>query len=815
MKIFSLIFILAFVTGCGFWTNFKTYFNTYYNANRIFEETEDKLIKDRAELFYFEEKNTPNNLSKSFEEVIEKTSSILQHSKGSDFIDEALLMTGKSFYYQKNYSRALRKFNELASIQESELHLENKLWIGKTSLQLREFKKAIKILDEVKAEAIDREEDDIIINVYRSKIGYLIYLEDYQSATAEIDEFFETNIDDELRAEILYELGRFHKLNQAYESAEKAFARVEEYSPTFEIDFNSKFEVAKLEGELGHIDESLAALQKLRAEDKFSDSWGEIDLEIGKIFYDRNEIEDAFDKFTEVDTTYAKTESASIAGFYRAEILENHYHDYDSALVFYKKTSSSIAPVELRNSARKKSTLLNQYIVNHNKLNDLKTQLIYLTDNEVFLQDSLDYVERVRLDSIRFADENTGSVGGNSRKKQPKPKYKQPLRPKITVDSVHALNSKYYFELANLLFSEFDDPDSAFYYYKLSLDEQEENPNEAQTYYAMGNYYLIKEDKPKADSMFTIVYNKFQFDPIRNEAAKQIGKPLYDFDKDPVEEEYVVAEAIYDSLNYDSAINKFFNIYEENPKSIYASKSLYAIGFILENDLDMPDSAASIYNLLSTEYRTSEYAKAVTIKLTGHKKEQASLQAKQDSIQNASEARLDSLKKVSEVIEAEALVIDSVISRETTNIELFEDSDSNDTKEIIKDIENSEEIKEYKEENNGIETISDDSLNVKTNEKKKKISSGAQNIPDQQYVDLPTVGRDIYRDQSSYYVQVSSWKTKEIADRELIKLRAKKYNAFIKGVFIPEFNALYYRVRVGPYDSYNSAKDVRLKLNKY
>ena len=48
-------------------------------------------------------------------------------------------MTGKSFYLQQNYSRALRKFNELATVEESELLLENQMWIGKTKLKLREF----------------------------------------------------------------------------------------------------------------------------------------------------------------------------------------------------------------------------------------------------------------------------------------------------------------------------------------------------------------------------------------------------------------------------------------------------------------------------------------------------------------------------------------------------------------------------------------------------------------------------------------------------------------------------------------------------
>lgn len=677
----GFLILISLLSGCGMWTNFKTYFNTYYNANEIFVETEEKVLNSNTELFSFEELPISNNLSKKFDQVIEKTSAILQHAKESSYVEEALLMTGKSFYYQQNYSRALRKFNELAGIEESELALENKLWIAKTQLQLREFNKSINTLDEVKAEANQLEEEEISIEAYKTKVGYLIYSEQYEDALTDINDFMETNISDELKASVLYEMGLLYKEIEDFELAEQAFAQVTEYSPTFETEFSSRFEAAKMKGELGEIDTSQILLEELRSEDKFSDNWGEIDLEIGKIHYDKNEIELAFDKFTEVDTTYQKTEAAGIAGFYRAEILENHYQDYDSALVFYKSSSHSAAPQEIRSIAQKKSGQLNKYLSYHKKLKDLKTQLLYLTDEDAFLSDSLDYVEKIKQDSIRTANLVGEQPKGRTQTNQNNSKHLQPKRPIISADSIHALNSKNYFELANLLFSEFDDPDSAYFYYKLSLIEKEENPNQAQTYFAIGNYFLEKGNNKKADSLFTLVYDKFKYDRIRNEAAKKIGKPLYDFDKDPVEDEYVKAEAIYDSSNYNGAITQLYKIYNENPTSIYASKSLYTIGFILENDLKMPDSAASVYDTLTTKYRSSEYAKSVQIKLTGHKQEERRLQAIQDSIKKAQEVNLDSLKTDSE-IQKEVLNIDGN-ERNVTETEIKDGLDSKTQKPKI------------------------------------------------------------------------------------------------------------------------------------
>jgi tetratricopeptide (TPR) repeat protein len=646
-SLIALFFVT--ISGCGMWTNFKTYFNSYYNANKIFQETEEKILAERIELFSFEETAIPNNLSRNLDDVIEKTSSILQHNKESDYVGEALIMTGKSFYYQQNYSRALRKFNELATLKESELLLENKLWIARTRLQMRDFTRGLQILDETKKEIIENEEDELLVEVYKTKISYLLFSVNYEDATTEMDEFLTHDIDDELRAEVLYEKGLLNKLSKDFELAEKAFIEVEEFSPSFEIEFKSKFEVAKIKGELGDIDQSLVMLENLRAEDKYSDNWDKLDLEIGNILYDKNEIEKALDRFTEVDTTYKSTESAGIAGFYRAEILENFYKDYDSALVFYKSAASSKAPRELQIIAQKKSRLLTQYILYHTTLSNLGTQLLYLNDEEAFRQDSLDYVEKIRLDSIKTANEFETETRRRAGQRQAQSKYKEPKRPTISADSIHSLNSKNYFELANLLFTEFDNPDSAFIYYERSLEEKPENPNQAQTYFAIGNYYLIKEDTLKADSMFTLVYDKYEFDPIRNEAAKLLDKPLYDFNKDPVEDEYNVAEGIYNSSKYDEAIDKLFSIYKDNPKSIYASKSLYTIGYILENNLNLTDSAAVIYDILNKQYRTSEYAKSINRKLAGYQQEQKRLEAIQDSIDKANAARLDSIKAANEI----------------------------------------------------------------------------------------------------------------------------------------------------------------------
>jgi len=839
-KILVLFFLLSIVSGCGMWSDFKTYFNTYYNADKLFTKTELEIKSSQENLFSFDDKKIGSKQHKQLEEVIKKTSSIFQFHLESSYFQDALLMTGKSFYLQQNYSRALRKFNELATVEESDLLLENQMWIGKTKLKLREFEEGLLTLDEVKEKAIALEEEEILTEVYSSKIGYLIYKEKYDDAILEAEDLLKVDIDGELKAQIQYEIGLLNKENNNFKDALVAFANVENYSPTFETEFNSKFEVAKMQKENDNIEESLTLFEKLLNEDKFSDNWGDIELEIGKIYYKRNEIEDAFDLFTKVDTTYNKTEAGGEAAFLRAEIVETYFNDYDSAMVLYKRVITAGSTSEIRAKSNKKSSILNKYLTAHNSLAGLKLKILYLTDDNAFIRDSLDYEEKISLDSIKTAESESSSnrnVKGRktTQKRSNKNKIKAPQRPKLSLDSLYSLSSKQQFELGNLLFTEFDNPDSAYYYYEESLLSDDSTSNAAQIYFAMGNYFLLKDNKAKADEMFAIVYDNYKDDPIMNEAAKKLDKPVFDFDKDPVEDYYKAAELKHDSLDYSGAIKSFLKIYKENPKSKFAAKSLYTIGWILEYELSNPDSAASIYDTLTTKYRSSEFARNVQTKLTGHKQEERRLQAIQDSIKKANEIKIDTTKSISDStivssIDSTKLNIDTIIEQDINpNV-----SDKN--KKAIKDttkvkVKNRfekgiDEKPNKRVKNKNIKNPKFDSIKTKVGledlsdklakDKDKKPNATKEILGEKKnkiISPLNIVEPDIYSNGTSFYAQVSSWKNKQAAESEVEKLKNQKYNAILFDELIPEINSVFYKVRVGPYSEIKEARDVLNKLS--
>jgi outer membrane protein assembly factor BamD (BamD/ComL family) len=115
--------------------------------------------------------------------VIEKLSKLLQFYNKSSFVDDALLMIGKAFYYQQDYIKAHRKFTELiTTFPESDLVSDAMLWSGKTLMRQNKFEEGIQALLQVREKAVEADENDIIIETYIQQIAYLIEVENYPEA---------------------------------------------------------------------------------------------------------------------------------------------------------------------------------------------------------------------------------------------------------------------------------------------------------------------------------------------------------------------------------------------------------------------------------------------------------------------------------------------------------------------------------------------------------------------------------------------------------------------------------------------------------
>jgi TolA-binding protein len=631
-KLITVTFLVFIFSGCSVWEDFTTYFNIYYNTKDKFQEAEDAINLQRKNLFEFEQPNISGNVPQLLNSVIEKSSKILQFHSNSKYVDDALLMLGKSFYYQKNYQKALRKFQELLVTRpESNLILENDLWIAKTQMRLKDFNNALPALKTIREQAIDEGEDEFVTDAFVEEIVHHILQENYPSAISLTNEFLEVSDDDEVNAEVIYELGRLYLKTNDITNAIASFERVFEYAPSFNVELNTKIELASALRKIEKSEEALAILEEMRDENKYSDSFDKIDLEIGITLNSLDRVVESVELLRMVDTTYVSSPNSGIAKFKLGEIYEYHYKNFDSASIYYTKSASSNAPLEYSKPASEKAQLFKKYQSLQKNIFDAQKQLSYLENPDIFIQDSIAFysdtltAEEKELQALepgekRIEGEEKGFV--QPVKTQIKTETKTPpLRPTISADSAKSIIVKNEFDLANLFFTELNVPDSAYYYYKTIIDSFPNSRYHSRSLYSLATYYNGVGRKEEADSIFNFIYENYKNDGIVNAAALQLKKPLITFDYDPADELYVDAEKKYLDKNFNESVNKFYNIFQNYPKSPLAPKALYAGGWILENELKLFDSAAVFYDSINVKYPQSKYASSIKPKLSFYKEE--------------------------------------------------------------------------------------------------------------------------------------------------------------------------------------------------
>ncbi|MFA7420182.1 MAG: tetratricopeptide repeat protein [Melioribacteraceae bacterium] len=779
-KLFALlpfVFLTIAFSGCGVYRNFTTYFNTYYNAKTIFDQVEEDIQKKKVDVFAFRDdlqgnqqlggqpsqyrsgQNTgynPNlgmqsggtqygttqygsqqasqagvsmysgNANQDLTKVIEKCSKILQYEKESSYFPDALFMIGKALYYQQEYSKAQRKFTELAGLGETDYTNENKLWLAKTNLQLRNFDEGLNQLEEVKKNALEDDDEQLFSDAVITKISFLIFREELPKAVIECKEFIASSDDDAMKGLVAYQLGKIYQSLSDEQNALDTYASVLTYGPILEVELRSKLEHARLLKQLSKIEQSEDELSTMRDQGKFKNNLDEINIDLAQIYFETSRAEEAIDLLKDVDTTYKMLPSSGIASMKLGEVYEFAIRDYDSSYKYYTKAVSSLATKPIKDRANERAGNFDRYFKLKNEMYDLNQKLTYIKDRRLFERDSIDYA----LAFTEFDEENkrieeankaSGSQLANSQESQeaarrqqeiqqkrldqqkeiekkrslginePYPlkllialgKAKKPEMPKEDEKAINSIYAKNLFNQGSLFFSEMDYVDSAFIYFNRILTNYPDSTIIPQTLFSLATYYETKNDTLKADSLYKEIFDKYPKDKLFQVAGEKLGllkkedKKVEAKSEDPAEPLYVKAEELYYKKNYSEAIDSFKAISKSFPKSKFASKSIYYAGLIYEEQKNY-DSAAVAYSVLAKDFSTDPVARYAIPKYEEYKNEKEKIRKAEEEARKAEELKKkeaeDKLKaeqKKAEELNAASqppIVKDSSVVLDTANV---------------------------------------------------------------------------------------------------------------------------------------------------
>jgi tetratricopeptide (TPR) repeat protein len=174
--------------------------------------------------------------------VIERCSKIIQFNKNTRFIDDAVLLIGKSYYFMGDFLQAERKFNEfLSKLTKSKLYDEALLFQGRTKIKLGENEEGVKILKNL----LDNTKDINIKSEAAFDLGInALTKNDYKTSVEYIRNSIKYTDDKEKMAEKQYILAKILTLYNP-SKAYKEYFKVIDNTSDFDLTYYAKLNYAK------------------------------------------------------------------------------------------------------------------------------------------------------------------------------------------------------------------------------------------------------------------------------------------------------------------------------------------------------------------------------------------------------------------------------------------------------------------------------------------------------------------------------------------------------------------------------------------
>ncbi|HVN47233.1 MAG TPA: tetratricopeptide repeat protein [Bacteroidota bacterium] len=583
--------------------NFTTYFNAYYNASKLFSDAEDEIqsaaLLARGKQGQAKQDSIPSSAKQKLFQVIDKCSNIMAYHPASSLVDDALLMTGKSFYYMWEYRKAERKFEELlAQYPHSSLSFEARLWMARSKDKLRETDEAIQMTGELLAAAqtnnvkdIESEAARLLAALYRQK-GMFSEAEKYYDISIQ----YGSN-DEKTQADI--ELADVYFTEAHYEEAVKAYSKVEQYTSDNYIVYYAKLQTALAYRQMKQFDQSEQRLNAMALDFHYKEYLPIIRLERAKTYFAAGKTAAAANEYFSIDTTFARTPYAYRAAQELAAIYEKEkeLRDYKLALKYYTEAANGGQDASML--ASKKSHALTRYFASYATFHQTDSLMALLADTSTqTLRDSL---AKIMADTLGRAKNDT-----TIKKIQAAITAKKNL---LSADSLMVLKSIAAHDLGDVFYEFMENSDSAIVWYTHALKYHYDavrsprilfilaelsNTHAGEKYSMPGEYYeKLEHDFPA--SVYTA------------EARRLLGKPNVS-SSDTAAERYRQAEQYVDAKAYDKAQALFASIPADFPNSRLAPKSDYAVAWVWEYGLLNSDSALAQYKRVVKKYPGTIFA---------------------------------------------------------------------------------------------------------------------------------------------------------------------------------------------------------------
>ena len=585
-----------------------SYFNAYYNARILFNDAEDEiksasLLTRGKEIPAGQANQIPATAKQKLGLVIDKCSNILAYHSSSSLVDNALLLIGKSFYYQMEYHKAERKFAELlAQFPNSSLVLETQLWYARSEEKLGKLNDGIRLADATVVAAQSNHNNEIETQAH--KLLGILYgrMNQTDKSIAEYEKLISISTDDDARGDAKISIGDIYFAAGQYNKSSEVYLQTQEYTSDIYSNYYSKLQAAIAYREIGDQKKGLTLVNALIDNFRYKEYLASIIFEQANNYAASGRRDEAIHAYIYVDTSYAHTGYSVRSAYQLGLIFEKELGLYGRAMKYYSELSTAADPGIAADGNRKFAALTRYFDARH-RLNNADSLLFVLSDttrkimNDTLYSAAADSMHQktVQIDSLHIVSAIDSLKGKNLVSDTAQRKLAQAaVKTAIpSADSLRVRKSIAAQELGDIFYSEIVEPDSAFFWYNKALAWSYDRSRSPRILYILAELSRMNPEKkyPAPEEYYSRLANDFPESIYTEEVHRLQGKANFAMNSDTASEYYAQSEKQIDAKQYEKAIGTLRSLIHLFPKSPFAAKSAYAIGWILENRLEQPDSA--------------------------------------------------------------------------------------------------------------------------------------------------------------------------------------------------------------------------------
>ncbi|MDZ7715729.1 MAG: hypothetical protein U5J95_05900 [Balneolaceae bacterium] len=426
MKWLPYILTAMFVAGCGgavqqSWTNFRAHYNTYYNAEKSFHAGQKKVLSqnisinpDKPVRVHLE---LPQTAAEEFQNTIDKGAQIIRRFPDSKWVDNALFLMGKSYYYRKEYYLGLQKFEELYEVaQDPVLRQKSVIWKGRTLLDLNQHSEGISFLEEELTVLEKQWEPEFEAETRVLIAEHHVMLGNWQAAHDQLKPSV-SNLDGrslKMRAYFLY--AQVHEELENYNQAYLIFDRVTSVYTDYQYSYWAELSKGKIARKAGNLDQAYYIFSSMSKDDKNFERMSEIVFQIAKTEQALGRTESSEKRYKQLlgsTVNQPGPEIQSKAYYQLGKIYSDYYNDYEIAAAYFDSSSAVSGQNFEGEAGAPMASAYGSYASLKSREQDVDSLLALGSLNKEELDSTLQIIRRNRINRLAEDDESERNVLSN------------------------------------------------------------------------------------------------------------------------------------------------------------------------------------------------------------------------------------------------------------------------------------------------------------------------------------------------------------------------------------------------------------------